>query len=203
MNIGDKIAELRRQNKMTQKDLAEMINVSDKVISKWETGKSLPDVEAMMRISKTFNVSVSELYDCIEKTDTKNAEDYNEERIWHYKKYSIISYVCMIAIPLLQSYVDVYYSSYLPNVRDTMYTFVAISRIVLFLLSVVFQLTNFVRLYSYSSKKYYKADYRKVLIICGVLFILISYFSLWATFNKDGMNFVTKILRDLIKGGNI
>ena len=40
MRIGEKIAEVRRLNKLTQRDLAEKLNVSDKVISKWETGVS-------------------------------------------------------------------------------------------------------------------------------------------------------------------
>ena len=89
MCISEKIAELRKQNKMTQKDLAERLNVSDKVISKWETGKSLPDVESMMRLSKVLGISISELYECVEKAETKNTEEYNEDIIWQYKKYSI------------------------------------------------------------------------------------------------------------------
>ncbi|MBO5766770.1 MAG: helix-turn-helix transcriptional regulator, partial [Lentisphaeria bacterium] len=41
MSIGEKILELRKRNSMTQRELGERLNVSDKVISKWETGKSL------------------------------------------------------------------------------------------------------------------------------------------------------------------
>lgn len=41
---GQFIAEIRKQKNMTQRELAEQIGVSDKTISKWETGKSIPDL---------------------------------------------------------------------------------------------------------------------------------------------------------------
>ncbi len=66
MCIGEKISELRKLNKLTQRDFAEKLNVSDKVISKWETGKSLPNVETMLILSKVLGVSISELYECLE-----------------------------------------------------------------------------------------------------------------------------------------
>jgi DNA-binding protein len=42
--IGNFIAEVRKQQNMTQRELAEKIGVSDKTISKWETGKSMPEL---------------------------------------------------------------------------------------------------------------------------------------------------------------
>ena len=84
MCISEKIAQMRKMNNMTQKDLAEKLNISDKVISKWETGKCLPDVETMLKLSKVLDVSISELYECVEKSEKTTAEDYNEERIWQY-----------------------------------------------------------------------------------------------------------------------
>ena len=59
LNLGERITELRKLKKMTQKELAEMLNVSDKVISKWETGKSLPDVEIMLKLSEALGTSIS------------------------------------------------------------------------------------------------------------------------------------------------
>ena len=44
---GKTIKELREKRKITQKELAESINVSDKAVSKWETGKGLPDIAIM------------------------------------------------------------------------------------------------------------------------------------------------------------
>lgn len=55
------IAELRKEDKLTQKELAEKINVSDKAISRWETGKGYPDVTSLVSLSDCFGVSVNEL----------------------------------------------------------------------------------------------------------------------------------------------
>ena len=46
---------------MTQKELADKINVSDKTISKWETGKCLPDIGIIEELAKALSVSVAEL----------------------------------------------------------------------------------------------------------------------------------------------
>ena len=58
---GNFIAKLRKENKLTQKDLAAKINVSDKAVSRWETGKGYPDVTSLVSLSEYFDVSVNEL----------------------------------------------------------------------------------------------------------------------------------------------
>lgn len=58
---GNTIKKLRESNGMTQKELAERINVSDKTISKWETNKGLPDIGIVEDLSKALRVSLSEL----------------------------------------------------------------------------------------------------------------------------------------------
>lgn len=59
--IGQFIAELRKEKMMTQKELANLIMVSDKTISKWETGKGLPDPSSWLSLSNNLGVSVTEL----------------------------------------------------------------------------------------------------------------------------------------------
>ena len=58
---GNTIKELREKRKLTQKELADKINVSDKTISKWETGKGLPDVAIIEDLSKSLGISIIEL----------------------------------------------------------------------------------------------------------------------------------------------
>ncbi len=58
---GNFISELRKEKELTQKELAEKINVSDKAISRWETGKGYPDVTSLVSLSEYFDVSVNEL----------------------------------------------------------------------------------------------------------------------------------------------
>lgn len=56
--IGKKLLYLRKKNKLTQVELAEKLNYSDKAISKWEKGESLPPVEVFYKISKLYSVSL-------------------------------------------------------------------------------------------------------------------------------------------------
>lgn len=56
--IGKNLSALRKKNKLTQLELAQMLNYSDKAISKWENGESLPGIDVLYRISKIYNVSL-------------------------------------------------------------------------------------------------------------------------------------------------
>ena len=58
---GTVIKELREKDKMTQFQLAEKLGVSDKTVSKWETGKGYPDITLLEPIAKVFRISVTEL----------------------------------------------------------------------------------------------------------------------------------------------
>ena len=63
MNFAEKISNLRKDNNMTQEDLAEKLNVSRQTISKWETNISIPDADNIVAISKLFNITTDELLD--------------------------------------------------------------------------------------------------------------------------------------------
>lgn len=58
---GKAIKELREKRKITQKELAEKINVSDKAVSKWETGRGLPDIAILDDLSRALGTSITEL----------------------------------------------------------------------------------------------------------------------------------------------
>ena len=58
---GKIIKELREKQNLTQIEFAEVIGVSDKTISKWETGKGLPDISLIEPLAKALKVSVIEL----------------------------------------------------------------------------------------------------------------------------------------------
>ena len=58
---GNTIKTLREKNKMTQLQLADKLGVSDKTVSKWETGKGYPDITLLEPIAEVFRVSVTEL----------------------------------------------------------------------------------------------------------------------------------------------
>lgn len=58
---GKTIKQLREKRQITQRELAETINVSDKTISKWETDKGLPDIGIIEELAKALGVSIAEL----------------------------------------------------------------------------------------------------------------------------------------------
>ena len=70
--MGLFICELRKQHKMTQKELAVKLNVTDKAVSKWERGLSCPDIALLPNLSDILGVTVSELLNG-EKSDTEVA----------------------------------------------------------------------------------------------------------------------------------
>lgn len=59
MNLGEKIAWLRKKNNMTQAELGDAVNVTYQAVSKWERGESLPDFDTISKISKLFQVPIS------------------------------------------------------------------------------------------------------------------------------------------------
>ena len=59
--IGKNIMRLRKMANMTQSDLAEQLNYSDKSVSKWEQGNGIPDVRILVRLSELFGVTLDEL----------------------------------------------------------------------------------------------------------------------------------------------
>ena len=58
---GQFIKTVRKEKGLTQRELSERLNISEKTVSKWETGKGLPDVGLMLPLSKVLGITVNEL----------------------------------------------------------------------------------------------------------------------------------------------
>ena len=78
LKIGKFIAECRKQKKLTQMQLAEKLNITDKAISKWENGKAMPDSAIMLELCDILCISVNELLNgekiSMEKNNQKNEQ---------------------------------------------------------------------------------------------------------------------------------
>ena len=61
LSIGNFIAQLRKQRGFTQEQLGEQIGVTNKTVSRWETGVYMPPADALMKMSELFGVTVNEL----------------------------------------------------------------------------------------------------------------------------------------------
>ncbi len=61
LKIGKFISSCRKEQGMTQADLAEKLGISDRAVSKWETGKSMPDTGIMLELCELLKINVNEL----------------------------------------------------------------------------------------------------------------------------------------------
>lgn len=77
---GRFISELRKEKGLTQAELAEKLNVTDKAVSKWETGRSAPDVSLLIPLSENLGVTVTEILKG-EKIRTESLSDASNEVI--------------------------------------------------------------------------------------------------------------------------
>ena len=62
IKIGKFISECRKEKKLTQSQLAEKMNITDKAVSKWENGKSLPDISLLLPLCEILGISLNELF---------------------------------------------------------------------------------------------------------------------------------------------
>lgn len=106
--FGDLIAELRSKKNMTQKELGEKLLVSDKTISRWENGGSLPDMEMLHEISKFFKVSLMELAilrvaskDGNEEIVQNIIKEFNRKDTQKKRIIKIISIIALVIITFL------------------------------------------------------------------------------------------------------
>ncbi len=75
IKIGKFIAECRKKNNLTQMQLAEKLNITDRAISKWENGKGMPDSSIMLDLCSELQISVNELL----SGEVLEVNNYNEK----------------------------------------------------------------------------------------------------------------------------
>lgn len=78
--IGKFIAKCRKEQKLTQEELAEKLNITYKAVSKWECGKSLPDASIMMDLCTILEINVNDLLSG-KKVDKDKYADSAEENL--------------------------------------------------------------------------------------------------------------------------
>ena len=71
IDFGNYLYELRKKADLTQRFVASNLGLSDKAVSKWETGKSMPDLTKLKLLAALYNVSLEELLDFKEKSQAK------------------------------------------------------------------------------------------------------------------------------------
>lgn len=106
-NVATNIARFRKYKKLTQAELATKLNYSDKAVSKWERGESLPDVSVLYEIARFFGTTVDKLI-------SEPTEEIPIKLVLSNKKRSIL---CVIATCLVWLFALIAYC--LPTIIET------------------------------------------------------------------------------------
>ena len=118
IKIGVFIAKCRKDKKLTQAQLAEKLGITDRAISKWETGKGMPDSSIMLELCEILEISVNELLsgEMIEMKDydkkaeenllnmAKREEMQNKKLLFYENIIGIISSVTFIVLIIVAAY---------------------------------------------------------------------------------------------------
>ncbi|WP_337533046.1 helix-turn-helix transcriptional regulator [Holdemanella sp.] len=106
-DMGMFICKLRKENNMTQMELAQQLHVTDKAVSRWERGIGYPDIQLLPALSESLHISVAELISCKKSLNYSNEEVtniihnldvYKMESFRQDRKADKISLVCMIFV---------------------------------------------------------------------------------------------------------
>ncbi len=98
MEFNEKLQELRKQKGLTQEELAEALYVSRTAVSKWESGRGVPNIESLKAISKCFSVSIDELLSseeilAIADEDNKQRETHIRDLVFGLLDCSLIMFL--------------------------------------------------------------------------------------------------------------
>lgn len=93
--IGENLAELRKEKKLTQLELAEHFNYSDKTISKWEKGDILPDIETLYQLCEFYGVTLDYL---THQGSKDEKSDFIKQDNVKKRKNNIVSSAMMVTI---------------------------------------------------------------------------------------------------------
>lgn len=116
VKFGEFISELRKEKGIKQKELAEKLYISDKAVSKWETGHSIPDVSLLVPLAEILGVTVTELLECRkieqpESMDASHADDLvktviglSEEERSRRRKKNLFIYIACVIVALIENY---------------------------------------------------------------------------------------------------
>ena len=102
MEFNEKLQQLRKQNNLTQEQLAEKLFVSRTAISKWESGKGYPNIESLKSISQLFSVSIDELLSGEELICLAEEENSTNLKLLFGRLYAVLdlSAIAFIFLPL-------------------------------------------------------------------------------------------------------
>lgn len=110
--IAGNIGKLRREAGMTQFELAEKLNYSDKAISKWERGESVPDVVTLKQVADLFSVTVDYLLRPDHPVEAEIKREYTKRQ---HRNHKLISAMSCVLVWLIAAFV---YATLVPTMKS-------------------------------------------------------------------------------------
>lgn len=92
--IGKFIKDIRKKNKLTQKDLADKLGVTFQAVSKWENGKNVPDISLLKEISNLFDVNLDDIIDG--EIKEKKEDKFNKKNYFYFGGILIVFILIII-----------------------------------------------------------------------------------------------------------
>ncbi len=210
--IGLFIAEQRKKKKLSQKQLAEKINVTDKAVSRWETGKGMPEISLLQPLAKELGISVSELLNgkLIEQNNALHAADEiivkslkksNDKSKIVFALAAVVLFLITVIILIIGAYLNFRFSELLKQTFDFKYI-----NIEIVISGVIFILLGFLTAVL-STKQNRNIKVRIldfVFIIVPALLMLFSWFILTGTSSARLLpTFLVDNIQYLIEGGGL
>ena len=175
MIIAGNIGNLRRDAGMTQLELAESLNYTDKAVSKWERGESVPDIVTLKALADLFHVSVDYLLRPDHPVETEIKREYTKRQ---KRNHALITVMSCVLVWLIASFVHAAVDVALPNEGKLWLVYmyaVPVTLIVLLILNSVWGIRrhNFVII----------SILIWTLLLCAYFTVLIfCHFNLWLVF---------------------
>ena len=111
IKVGAFLKDLRKEKGITQEQLAEKLGVSGRTISRWETGKNMPDISLLVEIAEFFDVSIPEIIKGERKSEymknetkevAETAKAEKEQLIKSFRNMSIIGLIALLVYMVLR-----------------------------------------------------------------------------------------------------
>ena len=118
--VAKNLAELRQSHQMTQLELAEKLNYSDKAVSKWERGESTPDLSVLVEIADMFGVSLDYL---IQEDHTPIVAPFENKKVQRYSR-TVITMVSIMCVWFFAFFAFVLVSLFCPSVTHEWLSFI-------------------------------------------------------------------------------
>ena len=171
MEFHEKLQELRKNRKLTQEELAEILYVSRTAISKWESGRGYPSIDSLKQIALFFNVTIDDLLSS-EKllTIAKQENDSNIKKVCEFM-FGIVD-ICSIFMILLPLY-PYEINDYVYSIN--LFDYHSINCIFYWTFYILLILLGIIKIYSvYKNKEFKIADLSIVVSIALILLLALT-----------------------------